>query len=100
MAFCFLANDECLQWLIFKTTDNRNGGRDRIGTHREPANGIGLNALCTNSFQNKTCDQQRAPRIERGHSAIKIVGALFARRESEIPDAKRFLPDDVTQFLE
>src|SRR5215831_8539067 len=70
-------------------TDDCSGNNDGIGAHGKSAHGLRLPALLLNKLQKDASGKFRTTRMKRGGTAINVVVALAAGRESKFAQAKR-----------
>jgi len=90
--------------LAHQETMNRPTGygycdHDRIGAHRETADGFRFPFLLTNLLQKYLASQLRAAAVKRRGAAVNVVVTACARGQLEIADAKRLLREHLEQFL-
>src|SRR5437016_5995757 len=72
--FGLFPHNECWQRLVLQAAHNRNRRCYRIRPHGESADRIGMNVVVADTLQDQSRNEQGPPRIQRGHSAIEIIG--------------------------
>ena len=89
------ADEEAMQG----SAGDGDGHYDRIGSHGQSAYRIGVPALAPHFIEEYLADQLRATSVERSGAAIDVVVAGAAGREFEFAEAKRFLGEQLQEFL-
>ena len=88
--FGLLAHQKAGERPMRKLAGNNRGGNDRIGPHREAADGVRLHIERVECGQHGIAGEQRAFGIQRSQLAVKVVAALASRRKSYVAAKKGF----------
>jgi hypothetical protein len=76
----------------------QDGGRDRVGAHRHPADGVDV-VHAGDEVEHDLTDERRGTVIEADLAEVHVVRGLLATREREVPVEDRVGGDVVDQLL-
>jgi len=74
-------------------------GDDGIGTHGEPADGVGLDAVLLEKLEDGVAGETAAFGVERGGSAVDVVVAGAAGRELELAELETGAGEEGEELL-